>query len=537
MKAYGKRLAGFGLATLLLVAGCTGKEAASSPGGQTDTSEGGQKPVSFSFYGNYDWMTTAPWAENPSTKWIQENKKVTITPIQSGGSAVEKLNTMIVSDDLPDVILTDRGADVERLANAGQLVPLDDYYNKYPNFKKYVGDSALNLLRSEDGKLYQIPNWYTGGTFGNGGWMINKKIYNELGKPALETYDDLYAYLVKVKEKYPDVVPLEVGEKAAGINLLYGGMAENRVSKYISMGGYPEGKELKSIYTDPVFKETLLFANKLFRERLITQDALTQNMDAVKQKVNTGKVAVMLESIITTYGEEGNREVTAVDPDGGYQIIWPLHKAGVDKNKVWIDGYDRLGWNVSVITKKAKDPEGIFAYYDWMTGPEGQKLLFFGPKGLYWDEENEDGTPIPNELYKTGNLEERTDTMRKFEDFNWAGNTSFIDKAKLNIELLLPENKRSWSTIAQSQVTWKTALDISEFINVDPLPDSQEGIISQRLSDIYTQAFAKMMFAKDDNELLALFDKAASEADKAGIDKLLKFRTDRWQGNLEKMKK
>lgn len=245
----------------------------------------------------------------------------------------------------------------------------------------------------------------------------------------------------------------------------------------------------------------------------------------------------MLESIITTYGEEGNREVTAVDPDGGYQIIWPLHKAGVDKNKVWIDGYDRLGWNVSVITKKAKDPEGIFAYYDWMTGPEGQKLLFFGPKGLYWDEENEDGTPIPNDLYKTGNVEERTDTMRKFEDFNWAGNTSFIDKAKLNIELLLPENKRSWSTIAQSQVTWKTALDISEFINVDPLPDSQEGIISQRLSDIYTQAFAKMMFAKDDNELVAIFDKAASEADKAGIDKLLKFRTDRWQGNLEKMKK
>lgn len=89
---------------------------------------------------------------------------------------------MIVGGDLPDVIFTDRGSSVERLVQAGQLVALDDYYEKYPNFKKYVKESTLNLLRSEDGKIYQIPNWYTSGQFGNGGWMVNKDIYNELGE-------------------------------------------------------------------------------------------------------------------------------------------------------------------------------------------------------------------------------------------------------------------------------------------------------------------------------------------------------------------
>lgn len=495
----------------------------------------GIKPVTFSFYGHYDWLTTAPWADNEATKWIQENRKVNVEPIQSGGASAEKLNTMIVSDDLPDVIFTDRGATVERLAKAGKLVALDEYYDKYPNFKKYVKESTLNLLRSEDGKIYQIPNWYTSGQFGNGGWMVNKDIYNELGRPALETYDDLYEYLLQVRDKYPNVVPLEVGEKGAGLEIMYGGFRENATSKFITLMGYPEGDKLISIYDDPAFKEMMLYVNKLFRERLITQDALQQTQDAVKEKVNTGRVAVMIESNITTYGAEGHRALTANNPDSGYEIIWPIHKAGLDKNKVFVSGFETLGWNVNVITTNAKDPEAIFAYYDWITGPEGQKVLFFGPKGLYWDEEDADGAPIPNEKYKTTPANERTETMRKFEDFNWAGNTTFIDTAKMSLEASLSENQKSWETIAQSTVTWKTSLDITEFVNTDPVPDTEIGIISQNIYDIFTVTFAQMVHAKSDADMLKVLETGKKNTEKAGLDKLLQFKTERWQENVKKI--
>ena len=495
----------------------------------------GIKPVTFSFYGNYDWLTTSPWGDNEATKWIQENRKVTVEPIQSGGAAGEKLNTMIVGGDLPDVIFTDRGSSVERLVQAGQLVALDDYYDKYPNFKKYVKESTLNLLRSEDGKIYQIPNWYTSGQFGNGGWMVNKDIYNELGRPTLETFDDLYQYLRLVQEKYPDVVPLEVGEKGAGLEIMYGGFKENSTSKFVSLMGYPEGDKLLSILDDPAYEEMVLYINKLYRERLITQDALQQTQDAVKEKVNTSRVAVMVESNITTYGAEGHRALTANNPDSGYEIIWPIHKAGLDKLKVFVSGFETLGWNVSVITKKAKDPEAIFAYFDWITGPEGQKVLFFGPKGLYWDEEDADGAPIPNEKYKTTPANERTETMRKFEDFNWAGNTTFIDTAKMSLEALLSANQKSWETVAQSTVTWKAALDITEFVNTDPLPDTEIGIIAQNVGDIYTLAYAQMVQAKSDEEVLSALETAKKNTQKAGLDKLLEFRTEKWQENVKKI--
>ncbi|MGE7052209.1 extracellular solute-binding protein, partial [Paenibacillus glucanolyticus] len=137
----------------------------------------GEKPLEFSFYGYYDWYTMPDWGADLATKWIQENKKVNVVPVSSGGVAKNKLSTMIVSGELPDVIWMEPGAEVEKLRSEGMLVPFDDYLDKYPNLKKWAGESTLELLRSPDGKLYQFPNWYTTQPNGNAGYLVNKKIY------------------------------------------------------------------------------------------------------------------------------------------------------------------------------------------------------------------------------------------------------------------------------------------------------------------------------------------------------------------------
>ena len=62
---------------------------------------------------------------------------------------------MIVSNELPDVIWLDRGPDVDRLREAGMLVPLDEYV-KISKLERMGGESTLNMLRAEDGKIYLI---------------------------------------------------------------------------------------------------------------------------------------------------------------------------------------------------------------------------------------------------------------------------------------------------------------------------------------------------------------------------------------------
>lgn len=538
------------LVSAVVLSGCSkgngtnsSKESTNTPSTKTSETaapesafELGTTPVQFTFYGNYDWYTMPPWGNDLATAWIKENKKVNITPVQSGGDAATKYNMMIASNELPDVMWMERGPDVEKLREAGMLVSFDEYLDKYPNLKKWLGEDGINMLRSEDGKLYQFPNWYTGQPNGNAGYVINKKIYTELGSPALETTDDLYNYLKLVKEKYKNVVPFEVGLAAQGdgLDVLFSAFGEDYSVRYLGMRAVPKDDTLTSLFTDPVFRESMQYSNKLFREKLMTQDAMNQTADQVKEKVLNGRVAVFAGASPTKYADPGNAILKKDDPEAGYFMIWPIHKAGLDKNKIWPGTYNQLGWNVSVITKAAKDPEAIFAFLDWLTGPEGQSVSMWGPPGLYWDGFDTEGSPNFTEKYSSDN-EGRDKLMAAITDFQWAGNTVFVDKSKAKFEMSLPEDKRSWATEQQTTITWKTQSDATQFVNLDPLPESEEGIIWKQLDDLFKEVRAKALLAKSEADVISILDKAEADAQSMGYSKLQSFMTDKWQNNLKKM--
>ncbi|MBH5318909.1 ABC transporter substrate-binding protein [Paenibacillus sp. GSMTC-2017] len=496
-----------------------------------DVWEFGSEALEFSMYGHYNWYDVPAWDSTVAGKWLIENKKLNIIPVSAGGNPEQKLSTMIASDSLPDVMWLDRGADVERLRVAGQLVAFDDYLDKYPNLKKWMGND-LNLLRSEDGKLYQFPNWYTGRANGNAGYVVNKKIYEELGSPKLETTDDLYAYLGSVKAKYPDVVPFEphLAKDMQGLGVLYTAFGENALYTYLNAGvrAIPQGDKLTSVFTDPTFREAQKYIAKLYREKLISQDAFTQTIDQVEEKVMQGRVAVYAGANPTVVAMNAHTDLVKQDPNAGYFMIWPIHKEGLDKNKIFPGTYTALGWNVNVITKKAKDPEKIFAFLDWYTGPEGQSLLFFGPEGKNWKGFDADGFPQFTGEY---NAEEVLKLQKEHDPIMWNGNTGYIDPAKMKYESTLPPEKQNWAARYQSEITWPTQANATDLINLNPAPDSELGIIKTNIDEIFTQAYAKSVMAKSDEEVDSILDKAQADAVAGGYDKLLEFRTEGWAKN------
>ncbi|GIN72328.1 hypothetical protein J14TS2_28030 [Bacillus sp. J14TS2] len=531
------------VALLMVFSILSGCSKGSAGGGSKDSdSEGegfvlGEGELEYTMYGHYDWYTMPPWGEDAATEWIKENKKVNVKPISSGGNAAQKFNTMIVGNDLPDVIMLDRNADLDRLREADMLVPLDEYIEKYPNIKEWVGESTLNMLRAEDGHVYGIPNWYTTEPNGNTGYVVNDKIYKELGSPNLETTDDLYAYLQQVKEEYPDVVPFEAGQ-GGGLDVLYSAFGEEHPNLFMSNHIVPNGDKLESIFTDPVFREAMVYMNKLFSERLISQDTLSQTAEQVKEKIVSGNFAVFADSSPTESASLAHTQLVAQDPDAGLKMIWPIHKEGLNKDNITPGTWNQLGWNVNVITKAAEDPEAIFAFYDWMVGPEGQRTIFWGPVGLYWEGtqavEGIDEAPVFTDKYLT-DVENLSKLMNTTDAFQWVGNTVYIDKSKTAFEMTLPEDQQNWETKYQMNITWETQGNGTEFSNLSPLPETEEGMAEQRINEIYDEARAKALYAKSEQEVINILDQAEKDAQAVGYDKLLEFKTQKWQENKEKL--
>ena len=63
---------------------------------------------------------------------------------------------MMISKKYPDFISPD-GPNCQRLIKEGAFIPLDNYWDKYPNLKELYTDAQWDTLRAEDGHVYFIP--------------------------------------------------------------------------------------------------------------------------------------------------------------------------------------------------------------------------------------------------------------------------------------------------------------------------------------------------------------------------------------------
>lgn len=344
----------------------------------------------------------------------------------------------------------------------------------------------------------------------------------------------MYDYLVRVQDNYPDVIPFETDVSAQGVNVLYSAFAEGRSPADIRIRAVPEGDHLTSIFSNDAYIESMQYSSRLFREKLMTQDTLTQDADMVSEKVRSGRVAVYAAASPSTVARDAHYLLNKENPDAGYFYIWPIAKEGLNRDEIYPGSYEMLGWNVSVITKNAEDPEKVFAFLDWLTGPEGQSMLIFGPEGKYWDGFDEEGLINFTDAYVEDSAG-ASEIEQATSNFQWNGNSNFLDVSKTKYELTLPEDEINWTTKWQHEIAWKTQKDGTEFVSINPMPDSTEGMIQQRINEIFEETNASALFAESDEEVREIFAQAEQLALDAGYAELLAYQTEKWQENLEKL--
>ncbi|QNK60829.1 extracellular solute-binding protein [Paenibacillus sp. PAMC21692] len=495
----------------------------------------GRDPLYMTFYAHYGYYTMPKWGADPSSAWIRDKLNVHVKGVSAEGDGKLMLQKMVAGQQLPDVVWGERDADLERLREAGLLVPLDEYIAEYPNLRQWAGEKIINLLRSPDGHIYYFPNYYSNKPYGNAGFVVNKRIYRELGSPKLETTDDLYRYLLRVKTMFPDAVPFETGlaKEGQGIDQLFSSFKEDNFSftRYFAVAN---GERMTSIYKDAGFRESAMFVAKLMREGLMSQDALVQTEYQVSEKLMAGKAAVYASADPMRMIMIADAELSKADPEDGYFFIEPIYKEGLDPARIYPGTYNVLGWNAAAITTSANNPEAIFALLDWMTGPEGSAVQMWGPPGEdgYWNGFKEDGiTPAFTSKYSS-DPQGLAEIQALSGDMIWVGNTGYLDKTKSEYEATLPEEDRNWATYWQQNITWRSQGDATPFIKLIPPSSIEEGRIYLKLKEIWLDARATAMFGRTDEEVLDVLDDAHAASMEAGFDLYLDYITKRWQDNL-----
>lgn len=392
-----RRVIGFSLAA----GGAAALAACSDDGGTEIDVEAQSKGAMEDFAADMQFTATEPftlsvlwtdWPDLPITdqwqffKEIEKrtNVKMEVTNIPFS-DATEKRSLLISAGDAPTVIPLVYTGEESSFVSSGAILPMSDYVEHMPNFQKYVEEwdlgDMVNNLKQADGKYYMLPGLqevsvpvFT--------VVIRKDVFEEVGAGVPQTWDEMRAALVKIKEKYPDSKPLADGFEGASM-LNYASHAWGARAGWGFGNGMVDDGSGKLEYTAVTegYKQMVEFFRGLVEDGLLDTDSMTAANDgsgggSVTEKVagnlvfaasgSPGTAIEFQQALNETVGE-GNHEVVVIPPPGGPagQIVEP-----------------RNFWNGFMLNAEIADSENFVAilqFLDWLYyNQEARELIRWG---------------------------------------------------------------------------------------------------------------------------------------------------------------
>jgi putative aldouronate transport system substrate-binding protein len=529
-----------------LLAGCSSKPSttgtpatvSSTEGAKTETSTPSNEKKSIKLT-LFDQNTGDPFT-NPVAKAVTEKTGVMVEVQQPTGNPTEKLNLMLASNDLPDVLLMSRGSDImNKYIASGAVIPLNDLIDQYgPNITKMYGDT-LKRTRNADGKNYYLANWYGLEQYPIFGFLMRMDLLKELeagdkvNNGQAFTFEEFEGLLKKFKEKYPTIngkpsFPMTFnGENVGAVSGTFKGMFGMKPF-------YDDNGELKKDIRDPKYLEMIKYLNSLYTQGLIDKEWATMKTKQYEQKLSTGNVFATADASWNVGAPNGLLKAEAKDPAKQeerqfyqYKVIAP----GIDPAKTTFGPKSSLGWDGVMISKTNKDPVATIKFLDYLASEEGQYLLMWGIEGEHWDIKDGKHTPRKEVL----------DAFKK--DWAVASKTTGIRKWTWAIKNGPGEDGTPYDLMGRYQTDPTTALaiknladssfDTAEFDNLGPAGGTPEAIMETKVNETINKYFLKMALAPSEKQAVDLYNQMMKESETAGLAKLEKIYNDNYKQRME----
>ena len=305
-------------------------------------------------------------------------------------TAEERIGVMIAGGDYPDFITGSTGTPA--LIEAGALIAIDEYWDKYPNIKNYLSEEEWNRVRDKDGHIYLIPQFgiIQGKDMATYHWdeafWIQKDVLIWDNFPKIRTMDQYFDLITRYLEAHPTT---EDGQETVGFSMStddwrYFGV-ENPplfLSGYPNDGACivdPETETAIDYNTIPEAKTYYQRINKAFNDGLVHPETFTMSYDQYISLLSTGRVLGTLDQMwnfntaqeaLVTQGKVGKTYVPLpITFDESIKDRWHSPSA--------LDVSNGLS-----ITKSCKDIEGALQFVEDLLSPEMMTLRYWGEEGV-----------------------------------------------------------------------------------------------------------------------------------------------------------
>lgn len=460
--------------------------------------------------------------------------------------------TRTAAGNLGDLIIVDSGEQYNELVKAGLLLDASEYYEKMEYAPRF--DDAVKNLNSGAEGIYGFPTSVSSqsattpseGLEPTFGAYMRWDLYADLGYPEVGTLEDLLPVVQKMQQEHPTT---DSGKKVYGFSLFsdWDGNMMGAAKQLATYYGYDElgfvlakadGSDYQSILNDDSeYIRALKFYYAANQMGLVDPESTTQNYDTLFSKFQDGQV---LYSWWPWLGQSAYNTTTNLEAGKGFMMV------PIKDQTIFSYGANVYGGKQFIgIGSKAKDPERIAEFIDWLYSPDA----LAGPEGFTW--EMKDGEPVLTDFgrkalldgggievpaeYGTGTYKDGISTL----------NVNTILPIDTNPETGFPFDYTMWESYQRDMVNtlsedWSKhvggALTTMQFLednnqlSVAPGASYVAPEDSSEISTLRNQAKAtiveyswKMVFAKDDAEFDKLLKEMQTTADGLGYQTVLEF--------------
>ncbi len=311
----------------------------------------------------------------------------------TGQTAEEAIGTLIAGGEYPDFIEGGNGS--VQLYEAGALVALDDYIEKYPNIKEFFTEQEWDSLRQDDGHIYWIPQFSDiygeerECTHNDEAFWIQTRVLEWAGYPKIETMDEYFDLIEKYYKENPkmedgtDIIPYTILCQEWRYFCLEN--AGEFLDGYPNDGSVivdPDKLQIVDYNTTPTTKKYFQKLNEEYKKGIVDPESFTQTYDEYIAKLSTGRVLGMIDQWWDfAYTAEDALKSAGLDDKGCQYVPLPITIEKGMKNQ-WHNSGGVV--NVSsglAITTSCKDVDAAMKFVNDLLEQDVHNLRFWGVEG------------------------------------------------------------------------------------------------------------------------------------------------------------